>query len=182
MSGELLISQLEFYWDVHLRPRLDGLTDAEYLWEPAKPSWTVHPDATGKFVIDTEDPVPDPPPITTIAWRLVHIGVGCFATRWNTFFGDGPEDADMFDPRQLPSELPGTADAGIAFLEHWYGRWMGAIKGLGEDALNEPLGPKGSFFAQDSMLGLIAHINREAMHHGGEICLLRDLYRAGVGR
>ena len=182
MSGELLISQLEFYWDVHLRPRLDGLTDAEYLWEPAKPSWTVHPDATGKIVIDTEDPVPDPPPITTIAWRMVHVGVGCFAIRWNTFFGDGPADADMFDPRQLPSELPGTADAGIAFLEHWYGRWMGAIKGLGEDALNEPLGPKGSFFAQDSMLGLIAHINREAMHHGGEICLLRDLYRAGVGR
>jgi hypothetical protein len=28
------------------------------------------------------------------------------------------------------------------------------------------------------MAGLILHINREVMHHGGEICLLRDLYRA----
>jgi hypothetical protein len=26
--GRLLVGQLEFYWDVHLRPRLDGLTDA----------------------------------------------------------------------------------------------------------------------------------------------------------
>ena len=34
--GRLIVGQLEFYWDVHLRPRLDGLTDEEYLWEPVK--------------------------------------------------------------------------------------------------------------------------------------------------
>jgi hypothetical protein len=31
------------------------------------------------------------------------------------------------------------------------------------------------------MAGLIAPINREVMHHGGEIGLLRDLYRATHG-
>jgi hypothetical protein len=30
------------------------------------------------------------------------------------------------------------------------------------------------------MLALIVHLNRETMHHGAEICLLRDLYRAGL--
>ena len=30
------------------------------------------------------------------------------------------------------------------------------------------------------LLGLITHINREVMHHGAEICLLRDLHRAGL--
>jgi hypothetical protein len=30
------------------------------------------------------------------------------------------------------------------------------------------------------MAALIVHISREAMHHGGEIGALRDLYRAGV--
>jgi hypothetical protein len=30
--GNLLIGQLAFYWDAHLRPRLDGLTDEEYFW------------------------------------------------------------------------------------------------------------------------------------------------------
>jgi hypothetical protein len=28
------------------------------------------------------------------------------------------------------------------------------------------------------MAELVVHINREVMHHGAEICLLRDLYRA----
>jgi hypothetical protein len=122
--GDLLIGQLEFYWDVHLRPRLDGLTDEEYLWEPAQPSWTV--------------------------------------------------------PRHIPSDLPGTADAGLAFLDHWYGRWHDAIRALDDDGLMRPLGPDGGPFADDSMLALITHINREVMHHGAEICLLRDLYRAGT--
>jgi hypothetical protein len=27
------------------------------------------------------------------------------------------------------------------------------------------------------MAGLVLHINREVIHHGGEISLLRDLYR-----
>jgi hypothetical protein len=31
------------------------------------------------------------------------------------------------------------------------------------------------------MAELIAHINREVMHHGGEIGLLRDLHRATGG-
>ena len=40
------------------------------------------------------------------------------------------------------------------------------------------LGPRGGPYAEDPMAELIAHINREVMHHGAEICLLRDLYRA----
>ncbi len=181
--GELLIAQLEFYWDFHLWPRLQGLTDEEYLWEPAEGAWSVRPDESGRIVLEQDDPAPEPPPLTTIAWRLVHIGVGCFAIRHSAFFGDGsvPDDADMFDPRHVPADLPGTAADGLAFLEHWYSRWREAIRGLDEEALNQPLGPKGAFFANDTMLGLIAHINRETIHHGGEICLLRDLYRAGFG-
>jgi hypothetical protein len=177
--GALLVGQLEFYWDFHLRPRLEGLTDEEYLWAPAEPSWTVHPGPDGKIVID-EGPQPSPLPITTIAWRMVHIGVGCFAIRASTFFGDGsvPDDADMFDSRHLPADLPGTATEGLAFLDHWYQRWHDGIAGLDDEALSKPLGPKGNEYADDSMAGLILHLSREVMHHGGEICLLRDLYRA----
>jgi hypothetical protein len=177
--GAVLVGQLEFYWGFHLRPRLEGLTDEEYLWAPAEPSWTVHPGPGGKIAIDG-GPEPSPPPVTTIAWRMVHIGVGCFAIRASTFFGDGsvPDDADMFDPRHIPADLPGTATEGVAFLDHWYERWHDGIAGLDDEALSKPLGPKGNDYADDSMAGLIAHISREVMHHGGEICLLRDLYRA----
>ncbi|MEV0285543.1 DinB family protein [Kribbella sp. NPDC050820] len=178
--GDLVIGQLEFYWDMHLWPRLQGLTDDEYLWEPATPAWSVRPRADGRIVVDHEDPVPDPPPVTTIAWRLVHIGVGCFATRASAFFGDGsvPDDADMFDSRHVPTDLPGTAADGLAFLDHWYHRWNESIRALSEAELSQPLGPKGSFYAEDTMLALITHLNRETIHHGAEISLLRDLYRS----
>ncbi|MFD8879964.1 DinB family protein [Corynebacterium xerosis] len=32
---DILIEQLEWHWTNQLRPRLNGLTDEEYLWEPA---------------------------------------------------------------------------------------------------------------------------------------------------
>ena len=32
----LIQDQLRFYWDVYFRPKLDGLTDEEYLWEPVE--------------------------------------------------------------------------------------------------------------------------------------------------
>jgi hypothetical protein len=76
--------------------------------------------------------------------------------------------------------MPTTADAGLAFLDLWYGRWHDAIRALDDEGLARPLGPRGGQYADDSMLALITHLNRETMHHGGEICLLRDLYRADL--
>ena len=31
-----LVEQFDWHWTRHLRPRLDGLTDDEYLWEPVR--------------------------------------------------------------------------------------------------------------------------------------------------
>jgi DinB superfamily len=178
--GRLLVDQLDFYWSVHLRPRLDGLTDEEYFWEPVAGCWSLRPGPDGRYRPDGGGEQPSPPPVTTIAWRLVHIGAGCLANRASAFFGGTgvPDDADMFDPRHLPTDLPGGAADGIAFLERCYRRWHDGIAGLDEDALRAPLGPKGAYFADHPMAALILHISREVMHHGGEIGVLRDLYRA----
>ncbi len=178
--GPSLVGQLEFYWDVHLRPRLEGLTDDEYFWEPADGCWSLRRGADGRYLLDGQQRAPSPPPVTTIAWRMAHLGATCLANRASAFFGDGtlPDDADMFDPRHVPSDLPGSAAEGIAFLEHAYERWHAGIAALNDAALQTPLGPKGGPYAADPMAGLILHINREVMHHGGEIGLLRDLYRA----
>jgi DinB superfamily len=177
--GRLLVGQLEFYWDVHLRPRLDGLTDEEYFWEPVDGCWSLRRGADGAYRLDRQWPEPSPPPVTTIAWRLVHLGATCFANRASTFFGDGvPEDADMADPRHVPTDLPGSASEAIAFLERTYGQWHSGIASLDEEGLRTPLGLRGGAYANDSMAALIVHISREAMHHGAEIALLRDLYRA----
>ena len=178
--GRLLVGQLEFYWDVHLRPRLDGLSDEEYFWEPVEGCWSLRRAPDGGWRLDGGRPEPSPPPVTTIAWRLVHVGATCLANRASAFFGGAevPAGADMFDPRLVPADLPGGADAAVAFLERSYRRWHDGIAALDEEGLGRPLGPRGGPYAEDPMAELVAHINREVMHHGAEIALLRDLYRA----
>jgi hypothetical protein len=179
--GRLLAGQLEFYWDVHLRPRLEGLTDEEYFWEPVEGCWSLRQAADGRWRLDGDWlETPAAPSLTTIAWRLVHIGATCLANRASAFFGDGsvPADADMFDPRHVPADLPGDADAALAFLERSYRHWHDGIADLDEEGLRRPLGPRGGPYAEDPMAELVVHISREVMHHGAEIALLRDLYQA----
>ena len=36
-----LAEQLDLHWRAALRPRLDGLTDEEYFWEPVAGCWSV---------------------------------------------------------------------------------------------------------------------------------------------
>ena len=179
----IAVDQLGFYWDSTLMPRLRGLTDEEYLWEPAPGAWSVRPDAAGNQVADGAPPgqEPDPPPVTTLAWRINHIAVGCFHTRASTFFGDGsvPADADMFDPRHRPVSLPATAAEAIEFLQRSYEWWRDGLLSMDAAAFEAPLGPRAAFFAEQSMAQLALHLNRETFHHGGEIGLLRDLYREG---
>ena len=43
-----LAEQLDFYWREQLRPRLNGLTDEEYRWEPVPGAWNVRPRGTGR--------------------------------------------------------------------------------------------------------------------------------------
>jgi hypothetical protein len=177
----LAADQLGFYWDFSLWPRLQGLTDEEYFWEPVDGAWSVRPNADGVLELDgLEVEEPNPPPFTTIAWRVMHIAVGVFHTRASTFFGDGsvPAEATMFDPRHRPAALPGSAAEGLALLRHAYEWWRNGVLSLDEKALTSKLGPRGAYFADDTMAGLVLHLNRETMHHGGEIGVLRDLYRA----
>jgi hypothetical protein len=68
----LLLAEMDEVYG-RLRRRLEGLTDDEYRWEPVPGCWTVHRDRSGAWVIDYAEPDPDPPPFTTIAWRLVHL-------------------------------------------------------------------------------------------------------------
>ena len=95
----LVIEQLEFDWDVHVWPRLEGLTDDEYLWEPVAGAANVRKNADGVWAMD---------------------------------------------------------------------RAQQAARGQGGE------------YAEDPMIALIIHVTRETIHHGAEICLLRDLYRAGL--
>ena len=173
-----IIDQLAWHWDAQARPRLDGLTDEEYLWEPVPGSWSLRPrsDATtamaaggGDWVADFEFPEPTPAPITTIAWRLGHVIVGVFGTR-NAFHFDGP-------PMDYTTVAwPQTADAALALLDEVFDGWITGVRSMPAQRWRSPIGPAEGEWAEFSYEELVLHIHREAIHHLAEIALLRDLY------
>ena len=176
----LLAEQLEWHWQGHVRPRLEGLTDEEYFWEPAPGMWSVRPRGTssapwqagsGDFTVDFAFPEPDPPPVTTIAWRLAHIIVGVFGARAASHFGGPAIDYQSH-------AYAGTAAEALRQLDETHDAWIAGVRGLDEAALAKPVGPAEGAYAERPMAELVLHISREAIHHGAEILLLRDLYRA----
>lgn len=169
-----LRAQLETHWTAQLRPRLDGLTDEEYFWEPAPGAWNVRRtsgDGDG-FMVDFSIPPPDPPPVTTIAWRLGHLVVVVLGMRAMPRFGGPPVDFASFP-------YAGTAEEALAQLDDAYQAWTDGVRALGVDGLAVPADPAIEGW---STAGIVLHVHRELLHHGAEICLLRDLYRAeGTG-
>ncbi|WP_164545177.1 DinB family protein [Antribacter gilvus] len=177
---EVLAAQLDFYWEVHLWPRLEGLTDEEYLWEPVDGSWSLRPGPDGAPVLEHVAVEPPIPPVTTFAWRAAHVGRDVLGKRARAVFGhtEAPPDADMYDDRHWPEPLPLTAAGALAMLQQGYTEWRDGVAALDDEALLRPIGPVGGPYAEDTVAALVAHINREVMAHGAELCLLRDLYRA----
>ncbi|WP_222854190.1 DinB family protein [Fodinicola acaciae] len=172
--SEQLADQLDWHWRNQLRERLEGLTDEEYLWQPVEGAWTVRPrtsddePGTGDFTIDWMWPPPEPAPVTTIAWRLAHILVGVFGMRNASHFGGPPTHFSTYD-------YPGQAGVALARLDDAYKLWIESVRALDDDALARPCGPAEPY-PDLPMAALVLHIHREAIHHGAEIALLRDLY------
>jgi hypothetical protein len=173
-----LVEQLDWHWHEHLRPRLDGLTDDEYLWEPVPGCWSLRPRdeaitpmaaGAGEVVADFAYPEPVPAPFTTIAWRMAHVAIGVLGMRAANHFGDGGVDYQT-------TRWSLTAAGGLDLLDHHYDAWISGVRGLGEDGLARPCGPAEGPFSEYSMAALVLHINRETIHHGAELTLLRDLY------
>jgi hypothetical protein len=174
------VEQLAAHWTNQLRPKLDQLSDEEYFWEPADGCWSIRrrgeSDApvqggSGAFIVEFAFPEPFPPPVTTVAWRLAHLIVGVFGTRAANHFG-----APAID--YLTHDFAGSAAGALTQLDTAYDAWMSGVRAMPPGRLWEPVGPTEGPYADVPYLGLILHINREAIHHGAEILVLRDLYRA----
>jgi hypothetical protein len=172
-----LADQLDWQWQNQLRPRLDGLTDDEYLWEPVAGSWSIRPRGqttapslagSGDFLLEFAHPAPEPAPVTTMAWRLAHVIVPCLGERSASHFGGPAVDFHTFG-------YAGTAAGALRQLDDAYATWIAGVRGLGADGLARPCGPAEGPYADYSLAALVLHINREVLHHGAEVALLRDL-------
>jgi hypothetical protein len=161
------------------------MTDDEYFWAPVPGAWSVRlrsegpaPRATwlvgaGEWVRDSySDKEPYPPPFTTIAWRLSHL-TEMLAMRADYTSGSRSMTEDTY----LVSEDAATA---IAALAEAVEAWRTSLLQCDDKAL-DTVGystyPYGSDTA-DMFLDIVWWVNQEVLHHGAEIALLRDLYRA----
>ncbi|MFG1991970.1 DinB family protein [Actinoplanes sp. NPDC048988] len=169
-----LREQWEWHWNNQVGPRLDGLTDDEYFWEPVTDGWNVRPRGTspapvhaggGDFTIDFAFPEPSPPPVTTIAWRLGHVIVGVLAMRNASHFGAPAAAYETWD-------YAGTAAGARRQLDEQLAIWLA---GVSQADLEKKAGPSEPY-PEATMAELVLHINRELIHHLSEVCLLRDLY------
>jgi hypothetical protein len=161
LTGQDLHEQLSWHWEAQLRPRLAGLTDTELLWEPVPGCWSVR---GGE--LEGGWPPPAPSPFTTIAWRLGHLGV-TLADRASAHFGD----------RTWVTTYPMTADGMLALVDRAYAAWSAGIATADAGRFARAhQGPPDTADQSYPFWAVVLHVNREVIHHGAEVALLRDLY------
>lgn len=165
------------------------MTDDEYLWEPVPGCWSVRRQAdgpgpganvlygAGEWGRDWAEPEPPyPPPFTTIAWRLTHISE-MLTLRADYTVGSRAMTGDTY-------ENSGDAHGAIMALDEGVKAWREALLSSDDaalDAVGRSSYPYGSD-AQDVFIDTVWWVNQEILHHGAEIALLRDLYRASAPR
>lgn len=168
VKRDLLLTS-DYVWARTLA-RLQGLADEEYWWEPVPSCWSVRR-RDGHWVADNAVPAPEPPPFTTIAWRLDHL-TSCYGDDRNGVWlaVDGGE--------HFPTEPAGDADAAIERLANAHDRWRVVLDGTTDATLAEPLGAVAGPFGQASRASFVLHMLDEFSHHGAEVGVLRDLFRS----
>jgi DinB superfamily len=172
-AADVLKDKLRYAW-VNGRWLLEDLEDDEYFWEPAPLCWSVRrrsPEVRGwgkgEFVCEDAWPPPDPLPLTTIAWRVIHLAAWTDIYRQWTFTDERPTLRD--------ADVPGTASAGVAWLYDAQDQFMNEVDALDDAAVFElrPAHWGESVPVED----LVALMLTEHVHHLAEVGLLRDLHR-----
>lgn len=167
-----LRTQLEQTWKF-ASEALGGLTDGEYFWEPVGGCWNVRRrvDARtelvwgkGDWVVENAWQPPSPPPVTTIAWRLMH-GYDCLLD----FVARG---LHMGKQSWNDIEVAGDATAAVEML----GSLVTRLDGQLASRVDEDLRCSAENMDKPAHAAVVFGI-REATHHWGEAGVLRDLHR-----
>ena len=160
------------------------ITDEEYLWEPVPGCWSVRRRAAGpgqgatvllgagEWGRDSASEHPYPPPFTTIAWRLSHISE-MLALRADYTVGGRDMTSDTF-------HNSGGAMGAIKSFSDAAEAWRAALVGADDVAL-DTVGYSTYPYGSDPgemFVDIVWWVNQEILHHGAEVALLRDLYRA----
>ena len=153
-------------WD-YLHRLLAGLSDHEFFWEPVPNCWRIRESAPGTWGYDYQIPPPQPAPLTTIGWRLVHIAA-CKIMYFEYAFGPGK----LTFPDLV---IPHTAADAVTWLEYGHSLLTAALAQCTDATLEQPAQTNwGELLPTWRIFWiLISH----DIQHGAEIGCLRDLYR-----
>ncbi|WP_375482338.1 DinB family protein [uncultured Jatrophihabitans sp.] len=171
-GGAAIIAPLLAQFDaslVMLLDRLDGLDADEYRWSPIPGAADLVP-VVGDELVATENHGGEP--IRTIAWSLAHLVDG-FLTRADHV--DGTHSlAEEYGP------FPGDPTDAVDELRRAADRWRVAVAGADDEQAMQvgysayPAGlDRGLPFVD-----IVWWVNRELIHHGADIAMMRDLYLA----
>ena len=156
---------------------LRGLTDEEYFWEPVDGCWSVRRRheiraaecwGRGDWVVEISKDGSVAPPMTTIAWRLMH-AYDCTNDFTSRAFGHGGCDWDEID-------VPSTAAEATELMTGTLDRLQHEMRTASDDAVLLDVDP--AFDLPRWML--LDKALHESIHHCAEIGVLRALLRAGV--
>jgi hypothetical protein len=172
-GSELLQVQLRYAW-VTARWVLEDLDEDEYRWEPAPQCWSVRrrgPDVvgwgSGEWICEDQWPQPDPVPVTTIAWRVIHLAAWTDIYR-NWTFGDATALLSDY-------EVPSDCDSGVRWLYSAQDQFMDAVDALADDEIFERR--PAHWGEMVPVAHLVTSMLTEHVHHIAEIGALRDLRR-----
>ncbi|WP_375496600.1 DinB family protein [uncultured Jatrophihabitans sp.] len=152
-----------------LLERLDGLTDDEYRWSPVPGAADLVPVVGDELVAIEND---GGEAIRTIAWMLAHLVDG-FLTRADHV--DGTHSlAEAYGP------FPSSAEEAVEQFARAAARWRSAVAGAdGEQAGQVGYSQyPGGLDRTLPFVDVVWWVNRELIHHGADIALIRDLYLA----
>jgi hypothetical protein len=149
-----------------LQGRIKGLTDEEFFWEPAAGCWNIYEDRPGHWTYHYAIPDPNPAPVTSIGWQIVHLATCKIMYREWAF---GP--ARLTFPEIL---IPHTSSSAIEQLEHGQRQLLDDLAHL-TDAQLDDLRPTnwGELWPAWRVLWTMADHDS---FHGGVIGYMRDLY------
>lgn len=156
-----------------LEERLTGLTDEEYLWEPAPEVWTIRRTPDGpKADAEIWPPTGEAAPPRTLAWSIWHLGAG---QQMRADYLVGDHRLQLGD-----LALPITAVEGVEFMKSGLAAWRNGLESMTDEDL-DTVGRSSYPHGLDPQLPLIEIVwwlNKELIFHSAEIWYVRDLYAA----
>jgi uncharacterized damage-inducible protein DinB len=167
---DLLARQLNDAYGM-ISARVAGLTDDEFWWAPVGDHWTVRQRPDGRWAADYAEPDPEPPPFTTIGWKLVHVAE-CKVMYHEYAFGEAKLAWPEIDSAHTAADAIAQLAAGHALLAR-------DLRRLTDADLDRPVATNwGERWPAWRIFWTMIHHD---YHHGGEIGALRDLYRVTAG-